>query len=250
MGRGVSACTVLLLIALGVVPGFAAHLHAPSQAVPLAGVHPMGHLSPQWSPLTAPPGHARNGTAASMRSGRMGPIIAPNVRPRIRVRPLGPQYLDQAKWTAELRVSPQFVLEATSRRPQHRERILAEIHDNPGIRYRELLRRTDCANGTLSYHLHRLERTKLIRSDEQDGRRVFFPQMTVVSRASRPLGGTAGRILDHVRRNPGRTTQEVAECLGLLQSDASYHLHNLHSMGSLQPTRTGRSVHWYPLGTR
>lgn len=41
--------------------------------------------------------------------------------------------------------------------------LLKYINNNTGIRYRELLRKTNLANGVLSYHLRILERSKNIK---------------------------------------------------------------------------------------
>jgi predicted transcriptional regulator len=54
--------------------------------------------------------------------------------------------------------------------------ILKYIDIVPGIRYRELLRLTGLAKGTLEYNLKTLERTHRIKVFRQDGRRVgYYP---------------------------------------------------------------------------
>src|SRR5947209_17722354 len=54
--------------------------------------------------------------------------------------------------------------------------ILKHIGRNPGIRYRELLRATGLANGTLEYHLKMLEKSNTIKVERRDGRRArYFP---------------------------------------------------------------------------
>ena len=53
--------------------------------------------------------------------------------------------------------------------------LLSSINQNPGIRYRELLRLTNSNNGTLSYHLSRLERTNQIRVTRKKNFTRYYP---------------------------------------------------------------------------
>ena len=48
-----------------------------------------------------------------------------------------------------------------------REVLLRYIEENPGIRYRELLRLTGFVNGVLTYHLTALEKSDAIRVDRK-----------------------------------------------------------------------------------
>jgi predicted transcriptional regulator len=48
-----------------------------------------------------------------------------------------------------------------------RAMLLRRIEENPGIRYRELLRTTGLVNGVLSYHLYALEKSDVIKVDRQ-----------------------------------------------------------------------------------
>jgi DNA-binding MarR family transcriptional regulator len=140
---------------------------------------------------------------------------------------------------------PHGVRQTAPTRTELRRRILDTILESPGVHYRELLRRLNCANGTLSFHLHRMERAQLISHIEIGSRRLFYLNRTDPRVDSR-LAGTLGRVLAHVRRTPGSSTQEVAHSLDLLPSDASYHLHNLRSMDLARATRVGRHVLWFP----
>ncbi len=45
--------------------------------------------------------------------------------------------------------------------------ILEQVTKTPGIRYRELLRQTGLANGTLEYHLKMLEKMYRVRVERQ-----------------------------------------------------------------------------------
>jgi predicted transcriptional regulator len=50
--------------------------------------------------------------------------------------------------------------------------LLKHIDENPGLRYRQLLRLTDLVNGVLSYHLSVLERSKQIRVNRNKSREI------------------------------------------------------------------------------
>ena len=46
--------------------------------------------------------------------------------------------------------------------PKVQQKLLVCIDENPGIRYRELLRMTNSSNGVLSYHINKLEKMELV----------------------------------------------------------------------------------------
>ena len=64
-------------------------------------------------------------------------------------------------------------LEPTSADP--RTVLLKCVEENPGIRYRELLRLTGWVNGVLTYHLAALERESVIKVDRQSRMTRYFP---------------------------------------------------------------------------
>lgn len=53
--------------------------------------------------------------------------------------------------------------------------ILDIIQDNPGIQFRELMRRMCMKNGTLSYHLHTIERSGAVTVDRYSRRTHYYP---------------------------------------------------------------------------
>jgi predicted transcriptional regulator len=50
------------------------------------------------------------------------------------------------------------------------------IDENPGIRYRELLRLIDFSNGVLSYHVNKLEKLDLVNVERKNRLTRFFPR--------------------------------------------------------------------------
>jgi predicted transcriptional regulator len=76
-----------------------------------------------------------------------------------------------------------------------RTMLLRCIEENPGIRYRELLRMTGLVNGVLTYHLAALEKTDVIKVDRQARMTRYYP----VS-----ISDSESAILKFVRHEPVR----------------------------------------------
>lgn len=71
--------------------------------------------------------------------------------------------------------------------------LLRQIEENPGIRYRELLRMTGLVNGVLTYHLSALEKADVIKVDRQSRMTRYYP----VS-----ISDTESAILKFIRHEP------------------------------------------------
>jgi Uncharacterized protein conserved in archaea len=60
--------------------------------------------------------------------------------------------------------------------PELQQKLLLCIDDNPGIRYRELLRLINFSNGVLSYHVNKLEKLDLVNVERKNKLTRFFPR--------------------------------------------------------------------------
>ena len=60
--------------------------------------------------------------------------------------------------------------------PELQQKLLVSIDENPGIRYRELLRLTKLSNGVLSYHINRLEKMDFVIVERRTRMTRFFPR--------------------------------------------------------------------------
>lgn len=60
--------------------------------------------------------------------------------------------------------------------PKLQQKLLLFIGENPGIRYRELLRLINSSNGVLSYHINKLEKMELVNVDRKSRITRFFPR--------------------------------------------------------------------------
>jgi DNA-binding MarR family transcriptional regulator len=60
--------------------------------------------------------------------------------------------------------------------PKLQQKLLLSIDENPGIRYRELLRLINSSNGVLSYHINKLEKMDLVIVERRARMTRFFPR--------------------------------------------------------------------------
>jgi predicted transcriptional regulator len=112
--------------------------------------------------------------------------------------------------------------------------LLKSIEQNPGIRYRELLRTTGLVNGVLSYHLSALEKSDVIKVDRQPRTTRYYP-VTVSDKEY--------SILKFVRQKPVRqimlflierdicTFSEIVDHVRKAPSTVSLHLRRLREGG-------------------
>jgi len=112
--------------------------------------------------------------------------------------------------------------------------LLGKIEENPGIRYRELLRMTGLANGVLTYHLAALEKTGAVKVDRQARMTRYYP-------VSIPDSESA--VLKFVRHDPIRqivlfmldhdlcTFNEIVDHTKKAPSTVSSHLKRLKEAG-------------------
>lgn len=115
-----------------------------------------------------------------------------------------------------------------------REVLLRYIEENPGIRYRELLRLTGLVNGVLTYHLSALEKSDAIKVDRKSRMTRYYP-LNVSDKES--------IILKYVRHEPVRrilflilennmcTFNEIVEHTKKAPSTVSSHLKRLKEDG-------------------
>jgi predicted transcriptional regulator len=121
-------------------------------------------------------------------------------------------------------------MEQATRIVDTRTILLRSIEDNPGIRYRELLRLTGLVNGVLSYHLSALERANVIKVGRESRITRYYP-VNVSDKES--------AILKFVRHEPIRqillfilehdicTFNEIVDHTGKAPSTVSSHLRRL-----------------------
>jgi len=115
-----------------------------------------------------------------------------------------------------------------------RVKLLKHIEENPGIRYRELLRLAGIVNGVLTYHLAALEKANVVKVDRQSRITRYFP-VTISDNESgilrflrhEPLRQILLFILDHEMC----TFDEIVHHTRKSASTVSSHLKRLKEAG-------------------
>lgn len=130
--------------------------------------------------------------------------------------------------------------------------LLQHIKQNPGIRYRELLRLAGLVNGVLTYHLAALEKLDVIKVERQARMTRYYP-VSVSDKES--------AVLKYVRHEPVRqivlfmldhnlcTFNEIIDHTGKAPSTVSSHLKRLKQDGIIT-VRYGEHYQLYGLADR
>jgi predicted transcriptional regulator len=131
--------------------------------------------------------------------------------------------------------------------------ILNHITKNPGIRYRELLRATGLANGTLEYHLKILERSHAVSVERLDRRRARYYPICIPADETKILGyirnNVARQIIFFILEHDLCTFNEILEHIKKAASTASWHLKRLSEAGLIMITY-GQEYQLYRVANR
>jgi DNA-binding transcriptional ArsR family regulator len=124
--------------------------------------------------------------------------------------------------------------------------LLQIIIENPGIRFRELSRRSRIPDGPLAHHLRVLSFHGFVskRSTKREVR--FYPEGKNPI-AEEPYDEIREKIIREIRSRPGITHSQLAKAVGLQWATLLYHLDLMHEEGLLKyRTRRGRRRYWAP----
>lgn len=129
---------------------------------------------------------------------------------------------------------------------ESRREIYAVVEDTPGVHFRALLDRVDYAQGTLQYHLRRLEDDSLVEVSDDGQYTRYYPagsfsnvDQTVTNALRRTY---SRRIIAHLLADGPLTTQELSDRLEKSPSTVSWHLSKLEATELVEKSRDGRSV--------
>jgi predicted transcriptional regulator len=128
--------------------------------------------------------------------------------------------------------------------------ILEQVTKKPGIRYRELLRQTGLANGTLEYHLKMLEKMYRVRVERHEGRRAMYYPISFSSDEAHIIGyvrnNVARQIASFILGHDLCTFGEIVDHIKRAPSTVSWHLKRL-SEGGIVSVRYGQDYHLYSI---
>lgn len=128
-----------------------------------------------------------------------------------------------------------------------RSQVFETIQNHPGIHASQLARDVGVGWGTISHHLDKLERARLVAARKVNNQKCYFEQGGAVSRqdmevASAVKGDTAGRIAAFVHHHPMSSQKVLAEALGISPALASFHTKKLVNLGVLEKMRHGKET--------
>lgn len=128
-----------------------------------------------------------------------------------------------------------------------RSNIFETIKDNPGIHASQLARELDVGWGTITHHLDKLQKGKLVATRKVNNQKCFFEQGGEISRqdmaiASALKGDTAAGIADFVSSHPMTSQKQMAEALEISPALASFHVKKLVNLGVLEKFRHGKET--------
>ncbi|MDP6156526.1 MAG: PKD domain-containing protein [Candidatus Thermoplasmatota archaeon] len=124
-----------------------------------------------------------------------------------------------------------------------RQTIVEFINRHPGEHYREIKRQLDMSSGTLRHHLKTLERSNMVSSHREGKYLYYFPYGA--RKAGHILTPAQKEIVDIIHKEPGATTQQVAEKLGKTRRAVQHHMNDLSDIGVLKVEKMGRAPVWH-----
>ena len=114
--------------------------------------------------------------------------------------------------------------------PKLQQKMLTCVDENPGIRYRELLRMINSSNGVLSYHINKLEKMELVTVERRSRMTRLFPR-----NISNDITGVMGflrnqtsyEIIKLLHDNGPISQREIIKYTGKAASTISWHMKKL-----------------------
>jgi predicted transcriptional regulator len=131
---------------------------------------------------------------------------------------------------------------------ERRREILTLIEQQPGIHSTEIRRTLDLGAGVVHHHLDKLVRSGLVET------RPYAHAIRYYAAGRAPpeddlsllLPESAKRIALSVLRNPGRSSSDIAEDVGLYPTRVSTYLTRLQDAGLVQGHAEGRRIRYMP----
>ena len=124
----------------------------------------------------------------------------------------------------------------------HPSRILKFITENPGVHFREIMRRLGISSGHgFDNSLERLERNKEIVSRYDGIWKRFYPA-TMKEIPKSPLSPSAKKVCVVIDKNPGWNLTELAENFGVTREAIRYHTKNLVESGHIRREWDGQTL--------
>lgn len=126
-----------------------------------------------------------------------------------------------------------------------RKKIYECIVASPGLHFREIQRRLGMATGSLDYHLHRLHRSSLIRTEKDRKYLRYYPLTKNWDEEEKAILSLLRQknlrhILVYLLEKKRGTPRNMALQLGISTSTLSWYLKNLSQQGVIDYAKKGR----------
>lgn len=121
-----------------------------------------------------------------------------------------------------------------------RGQIHGYIMANPGEHYNSIKGALELNNGTLAYHLNRLETEQIVKS-RLDGlfRRYYPASMKMPEPNGHALTEVQRSIMSKIKETPGISQRDIASLMKLSNATINYHLERLLKKGTVRRERAG-----------
>jgi predicted transcriptional regulator len=128
-----------------------------------------------------------------------------------------------------------------------RGEIYGYIKANPGVHYNQIIQDLEIKNGSLSYHLHIMEKSNIIKSRIEGYRyRAFYPtDMKFPDIERNRLTELQLNIMDIIRKNKGINQKEISKRLNEKHQTISYNIKILYQAGLIDVNKKGRKTSCY-----
>lgn len=121
-----------------------------------------------------------------------------------------------------------------------RGQIHGYILANPGEHYNSIKGALDLNNGTLAYHLNRLEAENIIKSRLDGLFKRFYPaSMKMPETNGHALTEVQRSIIAKIKETPGISQRDIASLMKLSNATINYHLERLLKKGAVRRERAG-----------
>ena len=129
-------------------------------------------------------------------------------------------------------------------------KLIRHINEQPGIRYRELLRLSGLSNGVLTYHITNLEKSRQIIVDRNNKTKTTRYYSNYIPAEETDIIGcirnnSARQIIVFILDHDSCTFNEIIEYTKKAPSTISWHLKRLKAAGVISILYTGHCQHIY-----
>jgi predicted transcriptional regulator len=128
------------------------------------------------------------------------------------------------------------------------------IKEHPGIRYRQLLRLTGLSNGGMSFHLKKLNKSKLVKAKKLGYNTTRYYSAAVKSIESdvldHLLDSTRRKIILFLLEHSNSKFKEIMQYIDRAPSTTSFQLQRLECQGIISAVRENRNNQFYRLKNR